>query len=97
MWLMLQQPTPDDYVVATGQGRTVRDFVEAAFNAVGLDWQKYVRVEPEFYRPTEKIPFIGCAAKAREKLSWVNEIDFCMLVAEMVQHDLASEAAIAKY
>jgi GDPmannose 4,6-dehydratase len=97
MWLMLQHPTPDDYVVATGQGRTVRHFVEAAFNAVGLDWQKYVRVAPEFYRPTEKIPFIGCAAKAREKLAWANEIDFCTLVAEMVQHDLASEAAIAKY
>jgi GDPmannose 4,6-dehydratase len=97
MWLMLQQPTPDDYVVATGQGRTVRDFAEAAFDAVGLDWQKYVRVAPEFYRPTEKTPFIGCAVKACEKLSWVREIEFSMLVAEMVQHDLASEACMTEH
>jgi GDPmannose 4,6-dehydratase len=97
MWLMLQQPTPDDYVVATGQGRTVREFVEAAFDTVGLDWQKYVRVAPEFYRPTEKTPFIGSAVKACEKLSWVREIEFSMLVAEMVQHDLASEACMTEH
>jgi GDPmannose 4,6-dehydratase len=88
MRLMLQQPFPDDYVIATGHGRTVRDFVEAAFTAAGLDWQPYVRVAPEYFRPAETIPFVGCPAKAREKLSWTAEVEFAELVAEMVQHDL---------
>ena len=88
MWLMLQQPKPDDYVIATGQGRTVREFVEAAFDAVRLDWRPSVQVAPEFFRPTEKVPFVGSAAKARMKLSWTPEVGFTELVAEMVQHDL---------
>jgi len=88
MWLMLQKSEPDDYVVATGQGRKVRDFVEAAFHAVGLDWQPYVQEAEEFYRPAEKVPFVGSAAKALEKLLWTGEVEFSQLVAEMVQQDL---------
>jgi GDPmannose 4,6-dehydratase len=88
MWLMLQKSEPDDYVVATGQGRKVRDFVEAAFNAVGLDWQPYVQEAEEFYRPAEKVPFVGSAAKALKKLLWTGEVEFPQLVAEMVEQDL---------
>lgn len=88
MWLMLQQPAPDDYVIATGLGRTVRDFVEAAFTAVGLDWQPYVRVAPEFYRPLEAVPFVGDAQKARQALGWSPETTLEELVAEMVEADL---------
>jgi GDPmannose 4,6-dehydratase len=89
MWLMLQQPTPDDYVIATGHGRTVRDFVTAAFSAAGLDWQRYVRVAQEFYRPTERVPLVGSAGKANRMLKWVPEISFAAMVAEMVEHDSA--------
>ena len=88
MWLMLQQDTPDDYVVATGQGHTVQEFVGAAFDAVGLDWRPYVKVAPEFFRPAEKIPFIGTATKAQGKLGWGPKTAFTELVAEMVQEDL---------
>jgi GDPmannose 4,6-dehydratase len=88
MWLMLQQPKPDDYVIATGQGRTVRDFVEAAFTAVGLDWKQYVRMDPSFYRPAEKISLIGCAARARTKLGWTSQTTFDQVVHGMVQADL---------
>jgi GDPmannose 4,6-dehydratase len=88
MWLMLQQPRPDDYIVATGRGRTVREFVEAAFAAVDLDWHHYVRVEPEFYRPLENIPFIGNAQKAQRSLDWCPETSLEELVAEMVHSDL---------
>ena len=80
MWLMLQHSDPDDYVIATGQGRTVREFVEAAFTAAGLNWQSYVRVDPAFFRPAEKVPLVGCAAKARENLSWTPETPFADLV-----------------
>ena len=88
MWLMLQQSKPDDYVIATGQGRTVREFVEAAFKTVGLNWQPYVKVAPEFFRPAETIPFIGSASKAREMLGWASETSFEELVGEMVTEDL---------
>ncbi len=91
MWLMLQHSEPDDYVVATGQGRTVRDFVEAAFHAVGLDWQKYVRVAPEFFRPAENVPFVGSTTRARGKLRWKAEIAFTELVGEMTSADLRSK------
>ena len=91
MWLMLQQQAPDDYIVATGQARTVREFLEAAFSSVGVDWRSHVQVAQEFFRPLEKVPFIGSAAKAREQLGWKPEIDFTSLVAEMVQGDLAAE------
>lgn len=92
MWLMLQQPAPDDYVIATGEPRTVRQFVEAAFRAAGLEWEPYVRVDPQFFRPAEKVPLVGCAAKARQKLGWVPETSFTELLNEMVAQDLAPGA-----
>jgi GDPmannose 4,6-dehydratase len=88
MWLMLQQQTPDDYVIATGQGRTVREFVEAAFTAAGLNWKQYVRVDPTFYRPAERVPLVGSAAKAYAKLGWTPQTSFDELVREMVKADL---------
>jgi GDPmannose 4,6-dehydratase len=92
MWSMLQQETPDDYVIATGQARTVLDFVRAAFDGVGLDWRQHVQVTPEFFRPAEKVPFVGRATKARERLGWTPETSFTELVTEMVQQDLSPEA-----
>lgn len=89
MWLMLQQPEPDDYVIATGKGRTVREFVEAAFTSVGLEWQRFVRTAPEFYRPTEQTPLIGNPTRAASKLSWKATTPFSDLVQEMVHQDLA--------
>jgi GDPmannose 4,6-dehydratase len=88
MWLMLQQDRPDDYVIATGKGRTVREFVQTAFRVAGLDWQEYVHVAPEFFRPAEATPLIGCADKARRQLGWAPETSFDDLVAEMVACDL---------
>jgi GDPmannose 4,6-dehydratase len=87
MWLMLQHATADDYVLATGRGHTVREFVQAAFGAVGLDWEPYVRVAPEFYRPVESVPLIGNAQKARAVLGWVPETNLESLVKEMAQSD----------
>lgn len=95
MWLILQQDKPDDYVIATGQGRTVREFVEAAFRQVGLDWRQYVNVAPELYRPVEKVPFVGDATKLLSSPGWAPETDFTALIAEMVESDLISEQGIA--
>jgi GDPmannose 4,6-dehydratase len=88
MRLMLQQPQPDDFVIATGETHSVRDFAEAAFRAAGLDWRDYVQAGPEFYRPAEAVPLTGNRAKARELLGWSPEIPFTGLVEEMVLHDL---------
>ena len=88
MWLSLQQDCPDDYVIATGEGRTVRDFVSTAFRVAGLEWEKYVRINPEYFRPAEVVPLIGCADKARRKLGWIPAISFEELVSEMVSEDL---------
>ncbi len=89
MWLMLQQPTPDDYVVATGTTHSVRDFVIAAFNTVGIpDWERYVSTDPRFLRPAEVDYLIGDASKARERLGWRPRVTFEELVRRMVEHDL---------
>ncbi len=93
MWLMLQQDQPDDYVVATGIAHSVRDLVEVAFNRVGLDWQKYVRVDPAFLRPAEVDHLIGDPTKARTVLGWHAAVDFKGLVEMMVDADLARIAA----
>jgi GDPmannose 4,6-dehydratase len=92
MWLMLQQDQPDDYVVATGVAHSVRDLVEIAFARVGLDWQKYVRVDPTLLRPAEVDHLIGDPAKARSVLGWRTEVDFRSLVEMMVDADLARHA-----
>jgi GDPmannose 4,6-dehydratase len=88
MWLMLQQNTPDDYVIATGTTRSVGEFVRAAFDHVGLDWEKYVVVDPRFYRPAEVDLLVGDASKARSALGWEPETSFERLVETMVQADL---------
>jgi GDPmannose 4,6-dehydratase len=89
MWLMLQQDKPDDYVVATGETHTVKRLVELAFGAVGLDWKKYVEIDPSLVRPAEVDLLIGDPSKARAILGWKPEVTFEKLVERMVQADLA--------
>lgn len=93
MWLMLQQPEPDDYVIATGETHSVREFVEAAFSRVDLDYRKYVRTDPDLYRPAEVNVLLGDAAKAHRELGWRAEISFHELVSEMVEADCRSVGA----
>lgn len=93
MWLMLQQPEPDDYVIATGETHSVREFVEAAFSRVDLDYRKYVRTDPDLYRPAEVNVLLGDATKAHRELSWRAEISFHELVSEMVEADCRSVGA----
>src|SRR5262245_24565108 len=88
MWLMVQQSTPDDYVIATGQTHTVRDLVEAAFGAVGLDWQKHVVTDPALVRPAEVDLLLGDASKAKRQLGWEPKVSFADLVKMMVEADL---------
>lgn len=88
MWLMLQKGKPEDFVVATGEAHTVREFVEAAFSYVDLDWKDYVVVDPAFYRPAEVELLIGDCSKAKEKLGWQPKIKFEDLVGLMVEADL---------
>jgi GDPmannose 4,6-dehydratase len=88
MHLMLQQDEPDDYVVATGETHTVREFCERAFGEVGLDYREYVRVDERFLRPAEVDLLIGDARKAREELGWEPEYTFAEMIREMVEADL---------
>ncbi|MBV8150633.1 MAG: GDP-mannose 4,6-dehydratase [Candidatus Eremiobacteraeota bacterium] len=88
MWLMLQQAKPDDFVVATGHTHSVREFVEAAFACAGLDWERYVVSDPQFYRPAEVDALVGDAGKARRVLGWEPEVSFEELVEMMVRADL---------
>jgi len=88
MWLMLQQDHPDDYVVATGETHSVREFCEIAFGHVGLNWQDYVVQDPAFMRPAEVDQLIGNPAKAKAKLKWEPEVSFKALVEMMVEADL---------
>jgi len=88
MWLMLQQKTPDDYVIATGVSHTVREFCEAAFSHVGLDYKKYVKTDAAYLRPSEVDLLRGDSAKAREKLGWNPKMDFAQLVRAMVDYDV---------
>ena len=89
MWLMLQQDVPDDFVVATGKAHTVREFLRIAFGAVDLDYEKYVVVDPRFFRPAEVDHLIGNPAKAQSKLGWEPKTSFAELVEMMVHEDLA--------
>jgi GDPmannose 4,6-dehydratase len=90
MQLMLQQPEPDDYVIATGETHTVREFCELAFGKVDLDYKKYVQVDEQFYRPAEVDLLMGDASKARRILGWEKGHTFQQLVNEMVEADLAA-------
>ena len=89
MWLMLQHDHPDDYVVATGETHSVRDFCQAAFACLDLDWQQYVVVDPQYYRPAEVDLLVGDASKARRILGWEPSVTFKDLVQIMVEADLA--------
>src|SRR4030095_7263674 len=88
MWLMLQQPSPDDYVIATGESHSVKELVQIAFGHVGLDWEKYVRLDPRFLRPAEVDHLIGAATKAKTPLGWAPDISFTQLVHMMVDADV---------
>lgn len=88
MWLMLQYEKPDDYVVATGEVHSVRDFVEAAFAVVDLPWKKYVKQDPAFDRPIEPARLVGCADKIRKTLGWKPSGSFEQLVREMVEAEV---------
>jgi len=89
MWMMLQQPQPEDYVISTGEAHSVREFLEIAFSAVDLDYEKYVVVDPRFYRPAEVDHLIGDPAKAKRGLGWTPNTSFAELVEMMVRADLA--------
>lgn len=93
MHLMLQQPEPDDYVVASGETHSVREFCELAFDCAGLDYQKYVRIDEQYYRPAEVDLLIGDSTKARNALGWKPKYTFEELVKEMVESDLKSIGA----
>ncbi len=88
MWMMLQQETPDDFVIATGRDRTIREFCEAAFGSVGLDWEEYVEVDERFLRPAEVEVLRGDPSKARRILGWEPEVSFEEMVAMMVERDM---------
>ncbi len=88
MWLMLQQEKPDDYVIATGETHSVREFLDEAFGLVGLDWKKYVEIDPRYYRPAEVDLLLGDPTKAKEKLGWHPKTTFKELVKIMLEYDL---------
>jgi GDPmannose 4,6-dehydratase len=88
MWAMLQQPEPDDYLIATGETHSVRDFVQEAFSHAGLDWNQHVEIDPRYFRPTEVEVLQGDAGKARRKLAWEPKVRFKELVRLMVDGDV---------
>ncbi|HAW58645.1 MAG TPA: GDP-mannose 4,6-dehydratase [Bacteroidales bacterium] len=96
MWLMLQQPEPDDYIVASGTTHSVKEFVEMAFSYVGLDWRKYVVVDQKLIRPAEVDLLQGDATKAGQRLGWEPLVSFEELVKMMVDADLARLSTISK-
>jgi GDPmannose 4,6-dehydratase len=89
MWLMLQQEQPDDYVIASGVDRSVRDLADVAFSLVGLDWRKYVEVDQAYMRPADVSALRGDSSKARARLGWQPTCTFEELIREMLEHDLA--------
>jgi GDPmannose 4,6-dehydratase len=98
MWLMLQQDQPDDYVVATGETHSVREFLEETFRLLDLDWQKYVEIDPRYFRPAEVDLLLGDATKARQKLNWKPRVTFKELTRMMVEYDwkLAKEERVLR-
>jgi GDPmannose 4,6-dehydratase len=87
MWMMLQQEKPDDYIVATGETHSVREFLELAFSMLDLDYRDFVEFDPRYTRPSEVDVLLGDATKARDVLGWKTEVDFPSLVRMMVEHD----------
>jgi len=90
MWLMLQQEKPDDYVIATGETHSVKEFLTEAFSQVNLDWRDYIELDPKYLRPTEVDLLIGDASKAKRNLGWESKVTFKELVRLMVEADIAS-------
>ncbi|HEY6555424.1 MAG TPA: GDP-mannose 4,6-dehydratase, partial [Vicinamibacteria bacterium] len=88
MWLMLQQPKPDDYVVATGETHSVQEFLEEAFSCAGLDWRRHVKVDAKYFRPAEVDLLLGDPTKAKTVLGWTPKVSFKELVSLMVEADL---------
>ena len=88
MWRILQHGEGDDFVLATNETHTVREFVQEAFGHVGLDWERYVKIDPHYFRPTEVDLLVGDASKARTKLDWTPKVKFQQLVQIMVDADL---------
>ncbi|OQB74701.1 MAG: GDP-mannose 4,6-dehydratase [candidate division TA06 bacterium ADurb.Bin131] len=91
MWLILQQEIPDDYVIGTGESHSVQEFVESAFSYAGLDWKKYVRIDPRYFRPKEVDNLIASIDKAKRKLGWMPRITFEKLIKIMVDADMRKE------
>src|SRR6185369_10235258 len=94
MWMMLQQSAPDDLVIASGETHTVREFVDEAFGAVGLDYTKYVVTDPQFYRPAEVTLLLGDYSKAKKALGWNYTKSFRDLVREMVKADVEHRGGV---
>ena len=92
MWMMLQHDRPDDYVIATGETHSVREFLDEAFGYVGLDWKKYVEIDQRYFRPTEVNLLLGDATKAKKVLGWKPKVHFKDLVRIMVDADLKAES-----
>ena len=88
MWMMLNTDTPEDYVIGTGESHSVLDFVQIAFDHLGLDYQKFVKTDPQYYRPAEIYDLFADASKAKKKLGWKPDCQFVSLVKEMVESDL---------
>ncbi len=88
MWMMLQQNEPDDYVIATGESYSVKEFLDEAAKCLGIDWKKHVEIDPKYFRPSEVAFLQGDASKARKKLGWKPKVSFKELVKMMIDHDL---------
>ena len=100
MWLMLQHDKPDDYVIASGVTHSVQEFLEEAFDLVGLDWQEYVQIDPQYFRPAEVDLLLGDPGKARRQLGWTPKVTFRQLARMMVEHDWAmarEERVVARH
>ncbi|HYT49023.1 MAG TPA: GDP-mannose 4,6-dehydratase, partial [Pyrinomonadaceae bacterium] len=89
MWMIMNADEPDDFVIATGETHSVREFIEQTFEYLDLDWQQYVEIDPRYFRPAEVDLLLGDASKARTKLGWEPRVSFDGLVRLMVDHDLA--------
>jgi GDPmannose 4,6-dehydratase len=96
MWLMLQQDEPDDFVIATGETHSVREFLELAFSHVGLDYRDYVTLDPQLYRKSEVHRLVGDSSKARARLGWTYPWPLSNLVREMVNTDLEFHNGVAR-
>ncbi|MHC6229958.1 GDP-mannose 4,6-dehydratase [Arthrobacter sp. MMS24-T111] len=97
MWRMLQQPEADDYVIATGETHSIRDLLNVAFEAIGIeDWEPYVRQDPRFMRPAEVDLLIGDPSKAKAVLGWKPQVAFQELIQMMVASDLAEQSALVR-